>query len=201
MRQIASKPTGKIANEPLATTEQLPKVALKPAREGATKPTREVAHKPTTAEIGKCIKGSVQQKSPVIAKHYCLLLDAIPLEIRCMIYDLLLVSDDLIDSGQANKLLGENKSLSLRLHNPISYISAALLRTCRTVYKEGLPILYGRNVFDFSHPEAIRKFRHCGIDEFPRSRFLLVDKSLCNFLLSFINVSRNYSELYYRCRG
>ena len=91
-----------------------------------------------------------------------------------MVYDYLLVSVDPIDSEEANKLLGENKTLLLNHHNPIPHISATLLRTCRTIYKEALPILYGRNVFNFSSPAAIRNFRNSGIDSYHQGKCLAV---------------------------
>lgn len=89
-----------------------------------------------------------------------------------MIYSHLLVSADPIKSEQANKLIGDKRSVLLSEHDPISDISATLLRTCRKVYNEALPILYGRNVFIFSRPKAIDNFRDSGIDGWTRGRHI-----------------------------
>lgn len=91
-----------------------------------------------------------------------------------MIYEHLLVLVDPIDSEQANKLLGENKTILLNQCHPISHIGATLLRTCRTIYQEALPVLYGRNVFDLSSPKAIRDFRDSGINIYTQGKCLAV---------------------------
>ncbi len=80
-------------------------------------------------------------------------------------------------SEQANKLIGDKRSVLLSDHNPISDVSATLLRTCRMVYNEALPILYGRNVFIFSSPAAIDNFRDSGIDGFSRGKRLVINMS------------------------
>lgn len=44
-------------------------------------------------------------------------------------------------------------------HTPITDIDSAILRTCRTVYNEGLHVLYEQNTFHFSEASAIKRFK------------------------------------------
>ena len=107
-----------------------------------------------------------------------------------MIYDLLLVSADSINTEQANKLLGHSKSLLLSYHDPIPNISAALLRTCRAIYEEALPILYGRNVFEFSDPDAIDEFRDSGIASYPYGkRSVMIKKRSATLCFPFASIT------------
>ena len=64
-----------------------------------------------------------------------------PSEIRHQIYSYLLVSDDPIQDGQP-----KTGSVS-----PKYDIHPNILRTCRDVYNEALPILYEDNVFQFAY--------------------------------------------------
>ncbi|KAK0625974.1 hypothetical protein B0T14DRAFT_492383 [Immersiella caudata] len=85
---------------------------------------------------------------------------SIPSEIRVLIYTHLLVSSDpaIIVSGE------DVKKLSFLTHSashppptliafPASAPSSAVLRTCKMAYREGLELLYSKNVFQF--PELL----------------------------------------------
>lgn len=89
----------------------------------------------------------------------------IPPEIRQIIYTNLLLSKNPIKD--AHNLLGNNRSIELAHYNPILDINATVLRTCKAVYKEALPILYGQNTFFFSDPDHILDFKEKSM---PRTR-------------------------------
>ena len=55
---------------------------------------------------------------------------------------------------------------------PIKDINAALLRTCRAIYEETFPILYGNNRFVFHRPSQITEFAF-GTLCFPLGRHFL----------------------------
>lgn len=95
----------------------------------------------------------------------CVLFTAIPIEIKYMIYRLLLTTPGIID--QAHKQLGSKETAMLDQHAPVPNLDAAILRTCRLIYSEGLPILYGQNTFQFSSAQSIRHFQNHGIGSYP----------------------------------
>lgn len=141
----------------------------------------------------------VLPQSTISLQKRCPLLYAIPLEVRFIIYDHLLVSASSISTKQANKLLGRKRSILLSEHNPISDISATLLRTCRKVYNEALPILYGRNVFSFPNPEAIEKFRDSGIDNWSQGMHIgvIICPMQCLFSISHGDLWQFNKALYF----
>ena len=42
-------------------------------------------------------------------------------------------------------------------------IDSALMRTCRRIYAETLPVLYGENTFHFKNVDMLKKFRNTGL--------------------------------------
>ncbi|KAI4203671.1 MAG: hypothetical protein LQ350_001672 [Teloschistes chrysophthalmus] len=86
----------------------------------------------------------------------------IPVEIRTMIYHELLVSAQCIK--KPHKLVCNKKSIMLDSLKPVRDIDSAVLRVCRSIYNEALPILYGKNTFEFSKPRKLRDFSHAGLD-------------------------------------
>ncbi|KAL8778921.1 MAG: hypothetical protein Q9203_001604 [Teloschistes exilis] len=86
----------------------------------------------------------------------------IPVEIRTMIYHQLLVSAQCI--RKPHKLVCNKKSIMLDSLKPVRDIDSAILRVCRSIYNEALPILYGRNTFEFCKPRKLRDFSHAGLD-------------------------------------
>ena len=89
-----------------------------------------------------------QQQSP--------LFKILPTEIRHMIWAVLLVSPDPIQSP--NRLLPSKTPLLSNDYHPIANLDAVILRTCRAIYNEALPILYGRNTFYFTSSHALFEF-------------------------------------------
>ncbi|KAL8659107.1 MAG: hypothetical protein Q9202_007282 [Teloschistes flavicans] len=86
----------------------------------------------------------------------------LPVEIRTMIYHELLVSAQCI--RKPHKLVCNKKSIMLDSIKPVRDIDSAVLRVCRSVYNEALPILYGKNTFEFCKPRKLRDFSHAGLD-------------------------------------
>ena len=79
------------------------------------------------------------------AEQRCLLL-ALPTEIRLQIYDLLLVSR--LQRGEGPPwAVGNTGQKVILLHDGYKCLAPAILRTCRQIYKEAIPILYSQNVF------------------------------------------------------
>lgn len=95
----------------------------------------------------------------------CPLFTEIPVEIRHMIYRQLLTTLEIIE--KAHKHLGSKDTALVDNYQPIPNIDAAVLRTCRLVYSEALPILYGQNTFEFSSANAIRAFQSKSLIGYP----------------------------------
>lgn len=95
----------------------------------------------------------------------CPLYSRVPVEIRTMIFCHLLTIPEPIE--KAHKHLGSKDTALLDNYNPIPHIDAAVLRTCRIVYSEALPILYGQNTFEFSSANAIRSFQSKSLIGYP----------------------------------
>lgn len=77
-----------------------------------------------------------------------------------MIYRHVLVSSDRIN--RAHDLIGY-KTLVANNHHPISNIDSRIMQTCRLIYEETLPILYGENIFEFSSSNSISHFADAGL--------------------------------------
>lgn len=45
----------------------------------------------------------------------------------------------------------------------LDFIDATILRTCRRIYQEALPVLYGDNLFQFYTPLELNLFKTHGI--------------------------------------
>lgn len=43
---------------------------------------------------------------------------------------------------------------------PVKDIDSTILRVCRSIYDEALPVLYGHNTFEFAKPRKLRDFSH-----------------------------------------
>ncbi|KAI4187905.1 MAG: hypothetical protein LQ346_005416 [Caloplaca aetnensis] len=48
---------------------------------------------------------------------------------------------------------------------PVKDIDSSILRVCRSIYDEALPILYGQNTFEFAKPRKLRDFSHGYLDK------------------------------------
>ncbi|KAL8897039.1 MAG: hypothetical protein Q9192_002780 [Flavoplaca navasiana] len=106
---------------------------------------------------------------------------ALPLEIRHMVYHELLQSAAPI--RKPHKLVCNKRSIMVDSTQPVKDIDSSILRVCRMIYSEAVPILYGRNTFEFSKPRKMRDFSHAGLDrthptfgfhDAPAGRFTLI---------------------------
>ena len=104
------------------------------------------------------------------SQQNCPLFTVLPVEIRHMIYRCLLISPGVID--QAHKQLGHKETAMLDNYKPIPNIDAAALRTCRLIYAEALPMLYGLNVFQFSSGSSLRHFQNQGLSGYPQGKMV-----------------------------
>ncbi|KAL9138039.1 MAG: hypothetical protein Q9175_000737 [Cornicularia normoerica] len=95
----------------------------------------------------------------------CPLFSAVPVEIRHMIFHHLLTTAESIE--KPHKHLGSKETALLDNYKPIPQIDSAILRTCRMIYSEALPILYGQNTFEFSSANAIRSFQSKSLIGYP----------------------------------
>ncbi|KAI4149118.1 MAG: hypothetical protein L6R39_002607 [Caloplaca ligustica] len=48
---------------------------------------------------------------------------------------------------------------------PVRDIDSSILRVCRSIYNEALPVLYGQNTFEFAKPRKLRDFSHGYLDK------------------------------------
>lgn len=99
-----------------------------------------------------------------------------------MIYHHVLVSSERIT--HAHDLLGY-KTIVASNHRPITDIDSRLMRTCRLIYDETSPVLYGKNRFEFSSPDSMVRFARgaqwgCPL-YIPPSKFF-VGQSLIRFI-------------------
>ncbi|KAI4096448.1 MAG: hypothetical protein LQ344_000956 [Seirophora lacunosa] len=66
--------------------------------------------------------------------------------------------------------------------HPVKDIDSTILRACRSIYAEALPILYGRNTFEFAKPRKLRDFSHGYLDK-RNPRFAFRDADAGRFTL------------------
>ena len=85
----------------------------------------------------------------------------LPLEMRNLIYYELLVAAEPI--RKPHKFLAKD-SIMLDQQPPKLKIDGRILRVCWTTYEEALPILYGKNTFEFSKPRKLYDFSHGGLN-------------------------------------
>lgn len=85
----------------------------------------------------------------------------LPVEIRLLVYDLLLVSrfDGPVRTENPSWAVGNTyQKLVLLFMNPAPRyrtMEPGILRTCKQVYREANPILYSQNAFAISHPKQM----------------------------------------------
>lgn len=113
--------------------------------------------------------------SPILAVTHCPLFSKIPIEVRDIIYRHVLVSSEPI--SRAHELIGY-KTLVANNYHPIPDIDARILQTCRLIYEETLPILYGKNTFRFDNPNSMSLFSNEGLTRYPSSRLICPSLSI-----------------------
>ena len=74
-----------------------------------------------------------------------------------MVYEYILISDEPL-YGQEYRVGQDRTMLSPDRYRIVPYLEATVLRTCQTIYREALPILYQRNTFIFYDPYGIKRF-------------------------------------------
>jgi len=93
----------------------------------------------------------------------------LPLEIRRLIYDHILISEHpIVNPG---KLLEGGKIELFASCGSIHVIDAAIVRTCRGIYAETMPMLYEDNAFEFHKASDISRFHAGGLQRFPTGIF------------------------------
>ncbi len=90
-----------------------------------------------------------------------------------MIYHQLLTIPETIEN--VHKHLGSKETALVDNYQPIPRIDAAILRTCRLIYSEALPMLYGHNTFELSSANAIRSFQSKSLIGYPLGRPFLFE--------------------------
>lgn len=95
----------------------------------------------------------------------CGILTRLSLEIRIMVYTNVLKSERII--RQAHNFLGRHPPIMAADARHLEAIDSALLRTCRTIYREAIRVLYGTNRFRFRSPSEIHEFAHVGMTTTP----------------------------------
>ncbi|KAI4285382.1 MAG: hypothetical protein L6R38_000680 [Xanthoria sp. 2 TBL-2021] len=81
------------------------------------------------------------------------LLSKLPIELRLKIYRHLLVTQD--DTKDPGSLVRRMNRFDAHFRKPPDF-DATILRACRQVYTEALPILYGENIFECSALEGLQ---------------------------------------------
>lgn len=98
----------------------------------------------------------LQECSPLFA--------TLPAEVRQLVYRSLLVTSEIDNPSQ---LVNEKmRSLIIPASHPrlvILSVDATALRTCRRIYEEAFPILYGDNTYKFSTATSLETFRGEGL--------------------------------------
>ncbi|KAI4125029.1 MAG: hypothetical protein LQ338_004494 [Usnochroma carphineum] len=104
-----------------------------------------------------------ESNSPGTPRIVPLSFQILPLEIKHMIYRQLLVSAEPIK--KPHKLVCNKRSIMLDSIQPVRDIDSSILRACRSIYHEALPVLYGQNTFEFAKPRKLRDFSHAYLDK------------------------------------
>ena len=112
------------------------------------------------------------------------------MKLRILVWIDVLVSS--ADIANAHKFMRPREPLIVTDFPPIKDIDAALLRTCRAIYEETFPILYGNNRFVFFRTSEIPKFAF-GKLYFPLGRHFL-DSPFghavnCNVRILVVNIT------------
>jgi hypothetical protein len=84
----------------------------------------------------------------------------LPYDIRFEIYDILLVSRQYPVSltWQAGSTSRKTVALYMSPSPLFRTLEPAILRTCRQIYREAVPVLYGQNLFSINDPLQLTKF-------------------------------------------
>jgi len=99
----------------------------------------------------------------IAQQEQCAFFNDFPQEVRDIIYRCLLKQKPMI--VEPDRLVElRNTSMVLPVPRPRTSLDATILRTCRRIYKEALPILYSENWFCFDNAAAIKTFSVRGLE-------------------------------------
>lgn len=99
------------------------------------------------------------ETSPVLATSSRMgLFGKLPFELRTTVWEVTLISDYIVT---AHTFIAPYKSILVNTNPPVGDIDAAILRTCRAIYHEALPLLYDSTLFLFRSVTEIENFRSC----------------------------------------
>lgn len=100
----------------------------------------------------------------LVRPRQCILFAKLPPEIRIQVYRLLLTTTAVLNAGADI----ENTAYTLTTddNDPknVSGVDSAVMRTCRKMYHETLPVLYGENRFKFRTKDDLEAFREGNLD-------------------------------------
>ena len=130
----------------------------------------ESSHSNVTADLEADNKTDTPVPSPLhgtgnSASSPCGTLNKLPLELRIMVYVSILKFEKHIK--QAHRFLGHRPPIMAEDGIHIEAIDATLLRTCKTIYREAIPVLYAMNRFHFRNPRDIESFAHFRMGNIP----------------------------------
>ncbi|KAL8943595.1 MAG: hypothetical protein Q9216_000960 [Gyalolechia sp. 2 TL-2023] len=117
-------------------------------------PTEPIPIKPLTQQLPSPPESNTSETPCSLSSSF----QTLPLEIRHMIYRELLVSSAPIK--KPHRLVCSKRNVMLDSIQPIKDIDSTILRVCRSIYDEALPVLYGQNTFEFAKPRKLRDFSH-----------------------------------------
>ena len=105
----------------------------------------------------------------------CGTLNKLPLEVRMLIYVKVLYYNK-GSIKQPHRFLGRHPPILAKDCTHVEAIDAAILRTCKTIYRETIRILYGTNRFSFRKPTDIKDFAHAGLGDVPFGFYSITSK-------------------------
>ena len=94
----------------------------------------------------------------------CMFFSKLPPEIRALIYLRVLTTTALLNAGAEIEKVAYTLTTDDNDPSHTSDIDSAVMRTCRKMYQETLPVLYGENKFVFRRPEDLEAFRTGSLD-------------------------------------
>ena len=113
----------------------------------------------------KTLVSSSSRSTGNVDSSPCGTLNNLPPEVRSFVYTNVLRYDKII--SHAHRFLGCPPSIMAQDAVYLEVIDAALLRTCRAIYREAICILYRMNRFYFRKPSDIKGFAHSGLGNTP----------------------------------
>ena len=129
-----------------------------------------------------------------------LFFNALPLEIRRKVYSHLLVTTSISGRCIALKSRRKTRRQNYLCHHPHALgphldLDARVLRTCRQMYDEGLPMLYGENHFVFGDIEDVTLFAMHRLPQYRCKLLLFAHPANCRSSIEQKNIFSPYSSM------